>query len=130
MPSRSALKLVRLSTRASTRALSTRAFSAAPAHVAPPPVHKLGGRACWVGEELAESAWWGKQLGPAELAELDRATKHAMAKGIEFDGDVPLAVSQADFPLSKMAELLSAMAEEIEDGTGVTMLQVRLGRAA
>ena len=123
MPSRRAL----FGRHAAADAIATplrRAFSTSPAYVQSPAFDKLGGPAAWRGSELAESEWWGKKLTSAHLAELQKATKACMESGtLSFDGDVPIGVGKHNFKLEETAELVEAMAEELENGSGVTMLE-------
>lgn len=114
----------RLSRSSAISAPIRRAFSTSPAYVSAPAFEKLGGPASWRGSELMESEWWGKKLTGEHLAELQKATKACMESGtLSFDGDVPIGVGQHNFKLEKTAELVEAMAEELENGTGVTMLE-------
>jgi len=108
---------------------AVRGVSTALAAAAPELKHgldKIGGRAAWTGAQLAASPWWGRSLSAGHIAELDSALKDAMQSGkIDWEGEVPLAVSPFIFHLSEegMGGLLRDMANELEDGTGATMLQ-------
>jgi len=103
---------------------AARALSTAVAHEPFFAHDKLGGRSSWNGKQLVESEWWGKQLSEEHLAELHEATHACMSSGqLEYDGDVALGVSKENFPLGNTAELLAAMSDELENGTGVSMLQ-------
>mmetsp|Transcript_50731 Transcript_50731/g.165777 ORF Transcript_50731/g.165777 Transcript_50731/m.165777 type:complete len:418 (-) Transcript_50731:579-1832(-) len=87
---------------------------------------KIGGRAAWSGAQLQQSPWWGRTLSASHVDELDSALKMAMRSGaIEWDGEIPMAVGRDVFPLREdgMGGLLRGLAEELEDGTGATMLQ-------
>eukprot|EP00967_Tisochrysis_lutea_P134743 scaffold238416_cov36-Tisochrysis_lutea.AAC.1 len=87
---------------------------------------KIGGPAAWRGAELLANPWWGRDLTPTHVEELDTALRQAMQSGaIEWEGDIPMAVSPSVFRLREdgMAGMLRGLAEELENGSGATMLQ-------
>lgn len=87
---------------------------------------KIGGRAAWRGDELLQNPWWGRTLTADNIEELDAALKTAMQSGaVKWDGEVPMVVSPSIFPLRDdgMAGVLRGLAEELENGSGATMLQ-------
>jgi len=86
------------------------------------PVSKIGGPAAWTKDELVAGKWWGYELSPSLLTELDDALENAKSSNIEWEGDVPLNVSQGNFPLRKMAETIAEMSDELENGSGAAML--------
>lgn len=112
----------RLSAVVGARAYSSMKFSAMAAHAPEPAVDKIGGRAAWTGDELVQSKWWGYELPKSALSELDDALKHASASALEWEGDIPLNVSQDKFPLKVMGDIIAEMSDELENGTGASML--------
>ena len=56
------------------------------------------------------------------LAELDNAVQTSKSANIEWDNDIPLNVSQGNFPLSKMADTIAEMSDELENGMGAAMI--------
>lgn len=98
-------------------ARSARAFSAAPA------ISKIGGPGAWTAESLQKNKWWGYELSKAHLDEIDSALSKANKSGeIVWDGDVPVNVGRDNFALSGVAEALSEMADDLENGAGATMI--------
>ena len=85
-------------------------------------VQKIGGPASWTGKELVGSKWWGYTLPDSALAELDDAIKFANASGLEWEGDIPLNVTQEKFPLKQMGDIIAEMSDELENGNGAAML--------
>ncbi|MDB5383612.1 MAG: Taurine catabolism dioxygenase TauD, TfdA family [Rhodospirillales bacterium] len=75
----------------------------------------IGGRAAWRGDEVTRSALWGRKFSEAEIAALDAAL--AGARGID-----PPRLSAAQFAIPTLRPLLDAMAEELEQGTGIVRL--------
>jgi len=106
------------------RAFSSMKFSAMAAQTveAEPPVAKIGGPAAWTGADLLESKWWGYELPESALKELDSAVAHAATTSLEWEGDIPLNVSQDKFPLKVMGDIIAEMSDELENGGGAAML--------
>lgn len=79
---------------------------------------KLTGDSVWTGAQLHHSEGWLDRLGPAEVAEIDRALAHVKARGISlFD------IRSQDFPLSSLGERLAATRDVIEGGRGFVVLR-------
>ena len=87
-----------------------------------PAVAKIGGKAAWQKQDLLDAKWWGYELDSECLAELDNAAQTSKSANIEWDNDIPLNVSQGNFPLSKMADTIAEMSDELENGMGAAMI--------
>ena len=87
-----------------------------------PAVAKIGGKAAWQKQDLLDAKWWGYELDSECLAELDNAVQSSKSANLEWDNDIPLNVSQGNFPLSKMADTIAEMSDELENGMGAAMI--------
>jgi len=72
----------------------------------------------WLGKDIAASTRWVRDLRSADIAEIDAALA-----GVERRGLAWRQIRRADFPLPGMAGLLSDIAEELENGCGMTKLR-------
>jgi hypothetical protein len=72
----------------------------------------------WTAGEVADEAVWTERLGTAELAELDAALRHAIAKS-----DDVLELGREDFPLPTLALRLARIERELIDGRGFVRLR-------
>lgn len=75
-------------------------------------------RSAWTGPALADDDSWVWQLSPAEVDELDRATRGVVSRGLAaraFDRDA--------FPLPTLGPRLLALLDELEDGRGFAVLR-------
>ena len=99
-----------------------RSFSTAIAEEPTPAVAKIGGPAAWTKDGLLANKWWGYELEPALLADLDGALEHSKTCAIEWAGDVPLNVSQSNFPLKALGRTIDQMSDELENGGGAAMI--------
>ncbi|MBV8152319.1 MAG: TauD/TfdA family dioxygenase [Candidatus Eremiobacteraeota bacterium] len=70
----------------------------------------------WSGSELERDTRWIRRLSPVEIEELERALERVRHKE-------PEAIRRADFPLPTLSGTLAAVAEELENGTGLTLLR-------
>jgi len=75
----------------------------------------IGGRAAWRGEEVTRSRLWGRRFTEAEIAALDAALEASR-------GTAPPRLRAEDFAIPALRPLLDAVAEELEEGTGVVRL--------
>ena len=75
-------------------------------------------RSVWRAAELAADPAWRHRLTDAERAELDAATRGAVARGLRA-GDF----SREDFPLPGLGPRIEALVDEVENGRGVALLQ-------
>jgi hypothetical protein len=72
----------------------------------------------WTNADLARSDAWRFQLTAAERGEIATALRHAKAAGTPM-----LQWQQADFPLETLREKLAAIAAEVRDGLGISLMQ-------
>lgn len=66
---------------------------------------------------MAKSDRWIRVLGDEQTAEIDRGLTRFKARGLRWQ-----AADEATFPLDGLAELLTDIRNELEDGTGVVRL--------
>jgi len=78
----------------------------------------IGGTCVWHGGDIARSGRWRRRLSKAQLAELDDALAAARARGLAWE-----AMAAADFPLPSVAALADDIRAELEDGSGIVLLQ-------
>src|SRR5215469_13938110 len=81
-------------------------------------IHLITGACVWRGREMATSPRWRRRLGHAQLAELDRAVRLASARGLGWQ-----TLSADDFALPSCAALAEDIRAELEDGSGIVLLQ-------
>ena len=81
-------------------------------------IHPISGACVWHGREMATSPRWRRRLGHTQLAEIDRAVRQASARGL-----VRQTVTADDFPLPSCAALAEDIRAELEDGSGIVLLQ-------
>lgn len=72
----------------------------------------------WAGAEVATRDDWIVRLSPAENRELRDALAIARARGVDIPG-----LGAADFPLPSLAPKLRAVAEEVVNGRGFTLIR-------
>ncbi len=82
------------------------------------PGEPVRGPAVWTREDLARDTSWIRPLAPHEADELVSAVLHAEAHGDEL-----LDLTPARFPLPRLAPVLAAIAEELENGRGIVQLR-------
>jgi hypothetical protein len=78
----------------------------------------ITGANVWHGKDMAQSARWRRRLMPAELAEIDAAVRGVRARGLSWE-----EASAEDFALPGLAPLCEDIREELENGSGLLMLQ-------
>ena len=83
-----------------------------------PEIHPISGACVWDGREMANSPRWRRRLGDAQLAEIDRAVRQASARGLGWQ-----TMTAEDFPLPSCADLAEDIRAELEDGSGIVLLQ-------
>ena len=81
-------------------------------------IHPITGACVWRGREMATSPRWRMRLGHAQLAEIDRAVRQASARGLGWQ-----TMTADDFPLPSCAALAEDIRAELEDGSGIVLLQ-------
>ena len=72
----------------------------------------------WRGADLGSDGHWLIRLTAADNAEIRRALQHAQGSGVPM-----LHMQQRDFPLGAMAARLAALAHEIRDGLGFSIVR-------
>jgi hypothetical protein len=72
----------------------------------------------WTAGDVADEQVWTEWFDAAELAELDTALRHAMAKS-----DDVLLLGREDFPLPTLARRLERIERELIDGRGFVRLR-------
>ena len=72
----------------------------------------------WTSDDVADEELWTEQLSPTELAELDAALRHALAKS-----DDVLDIDRADFPLPTLEGRLAKIEDELINGRGFVRLR-------
>lgn len=91
----------------------------------------IGGPASWKASDLVNNPNWGIKLSDEELSEIHDALQFSKTceNPVEFSpkeetdaGSVPMNVTTANFPLKKVAQRMSAVAEELEHGSGAVMI--------
>jgi len=84
----------------------------------------ITGPCAWLGTDIARSSRWVRDLGPADIAEIDAALAGVERRGLAWH-----EITRADFPLPNLAGLFSDIAEELENGCGMMKLRgVPVGR--
>lgn len=81
-------------------------------------IKPFDGPSVWTGADLAADQSWRWPWEAAELAEIDTALAHAKTAGAHW-----LSVTRETFPLRRVTDKLSAVAEELENGRGFVLLQ-------
>jgi Taurine catabolism dioxygenase TauD, TfdA family len=81
-------------------------------------IHPISGACVWHGREMANSPRWRRRLGDAQLAEIGRAMRQASARGLGWQ-----TMTADDFPLPSCAALAEDIRAELEDGSGIVLLQ-------
>jgi hypothetical protein len=79
---------------------------------------QITGPRAWRGAELGTEGHWLLSVTAAEQAEIGRALQHAEGCGVPM-----LHWTRREFPLDAMAARLTAIAREIRDGSGFTILR-------
>ncbi|HIF94113.1 MAG: TauD/TfdA family dioxygenase [Myxococcales bacterium] len=72
----------------------------------------------WNSADVADESSWTEMLAPVELAEIDRALRHALAKSSDV-----MDISKQDFPLPTFQSRLKAIEGELIIGRGFVRLR-------
>jgi hypothetical protein len=83
-----------------------------------PEIEPVSGACVWHGRDIARSARWRRRLTPAQLGEIDAALAAARTSGLGWE-----EMAAADFPLPAFAPLADDIRGELEDGSGLVLLQ-------
>ncbi len=75
------------------------------------------GPSVWTGIDLSADQSWRRPWSSAELAEIDAALDHAKQSKVGW-----LALTRKHFPLNAVADKLTKVAEELENGRGFVLL--------
>ena len=81
----------------------------------PPPIE---GPSAWYGPEMAKRNDWILTLTPAEVAEVEAATRPLAAR----EADIA-QLSRSDFPLPTLAPKLRRILGDVLDGRGFTLIR-------
>ena len=81
-------------------------------------IQPISGACVWHGREMASSSRWRARLSDAQLAEIERAVWQARARGLGWQ-----TMTAEDFPLPSCAALAEDIRAELEDGSGIVLLQ-------
>src|SRR4051794_27046856 len=81
-------------------------------------IEPIGGACVWHGRDMAQSVSGRRQLSPDQLAEIDAALAAAQAHRVPWE-----EIEAADFPLPSFAALADDIRAELEDGSGIVLLQ-------
>ena len=68
----------------------------------------------WRGREMTENPRWQRDLTPAEIEEIDRASRALETRGLAWR-----EVTAEAFPLPGMKVRFAEIAEELEEGSGM-----------
>jgi len=78
----------------------------------------IGGACVWHGSDMACSGRWRRRLSPAQLAEIEAALGAALVRGVAWE-----EITAADFPLPSFTPLAADIRTELEEGSGIVLLQ-------
>ena len=78
----------------------------------------ITGPFAWLGQDIARSTRWVRDLKPADIAEIDAALAVVERRGLAWR-----EIRRADFPLPGLSGLLSDIADELENGCGMMKLR-------
>jgi hypothetical protein len=81
-------------------------------------IQPISGACVWEGRKMASSSRWRRKLSAAQLVEIDRAVQQASARGLGWQ-----TMTADDFPLPFCAALAEDIRAELEDGSGIVLLQ-------
>jgi hypothetical protein len=78
----------------------------------------IGGPAAWYGPETAARTDWTEPLSPADLAEIEFASRRLASEGVDWQ-----AVRRDDFPLPTLRPRLGHVLCEVLEGRGFALLR-------
>jgi hypothetical protein len=84
------------------------------------PTRKLvDGPAVWIGSDMrTREAEWTYRLSPAEVDEIENATREVRARGLDI-----AAIRRVDFPLPTLGPVLDRLRGEVLNGRGFVLLR-------
>ena len=86
---------------------------------APPPRRRIEGPAAWTGADMRRrEAQWTYRLSPAEIAEIEQATREVRARGLDI-----AEITRDDFPLPTLGATLDRLRGEVVEGRGFVRLR-------
>ena len=81
-------------------------------------IRPVAGACVWRGAEMARSERWRRRLSDAQLAEIDAAVVRVRGHALSWQ-----EVTAEEFPLPGLAPLFDDIRAELEDGSGLLLLQ-------
>jgi len=78
----------------------------------------IGGPSAWYGPEMARRSAWIETLSPAELAEIESASRRLAAEEPDW-----ACLTKDDFPLPRLGPRLTHVLHEVLDGRGFVLLR-------
>src|SRR6201981_94729 len=81
-------------------------------------IQQISGPCVWHGREMANSPRWRRRIGDAQLAEIGLAVRQARARGLGWQ-----TMTADDFPLPSFSALAEEIRGELEDGSGIVLMQ-------
>jgi hypothetical protein len=81
-------------------------------------IQQISGPRVWHGREMANSPRWRRRIGDGQLAEIDLAVRQARARGLGWQ-----TMTADDFPLPSFSALAEEIRAELENGSGIVLLQ-------
>lgn len=86
---------------------------------ASPAPRRIEGPSAWIGADMRErEAEWTYRLSPAEIAEIEAATRDVRARGLDI-----AAITSDDFPLPTLGAQLDRLRAEVIEGRGFVRLR-------
>ncbi len=83
-----------------------------------PPRAPIEGPCVWYGADLRDTDEWCHELDGREVQELESAADRALATGKPL-----LEITRDDFPLTRVAELVDRVVDDLEDGRGFVLIR-------
>src|SRR5690242_19876541 len=81
-------------------------------------IEAISGDGVWHGRDMAGSPRWRRRLSARQIAEIDAALAASRVRGLRWED-----IEAADFPLPAFAPLADDIRGELEDGSGIVLLQ-------
>jgi hypothetical protein len=88
---------------------------------APPTLsrHLIDGPSAWIGADMRKrEAEWSYRLSPAEIAEVEAATRAVRERGLDIAD-----ISREDFPLPTLGPVLERLRKEVLEGRGFVLVR-------
>ena len=83
-----------------------------------PIVAPVQGPCAWLGDEIASSQRWIRDLQPGHIEEIEAALAITEQRGIDWN-----EITADDFPLPGLSDLIGEIRNELEDGCGLMKLR-------